>query len=400
MFRTKALGLLAAASLAGCVTENVETQVVNPAPYVEPAYTEAGVSFDDFQRELEPYGRWMYHPRWGDVWRPERVGFGFRPYNNGYWTDTREYGWMWVSNDPWGDVTYRYGRWVYDPRDGWLWIPGYVWGPAWVVWRSGGGNIGWLPMPPDYDYDNGAYADDFSRYGYRDWYGPGFGPEGFLALWTFVEVSHFGDRDFRRYAADGRNHGRIFRETHDSTNYVTINNYTVNRGFNADRGAREAIRSQPVPAREVIGRGKPPTPFLLGQVIEKREREQRRVPANFEEMRPAMPDRSEPQRLPRQDGGNQAPNTFRNGQPPQIPQTSGASRRDGPPPGNPQRGGPGEAANDSRPSNAQAERAPPAQASQTPANPQQNGAPFTRGILRGAIERARAKSQEDSNSDK
>src|SRR5256885_11422604 len=110
MFRTKALALLAAASLAGCVTENVETQVVNPAPYVEPAYTEAGVSFDDFQRELEPYGRWMYHPRWGDVWRPERVGFGFRPYNNGYWTDTREYGWMWVSNDPWGDVTYRYGR--------------------------------------------------------------------------------------------------------------------------------------------------------------------------------------------------------------------------------------------------------------------------------------------------
>ena len=49
----------------------------------------------------------------------------------------------------WGDVAFHYGRWVDDPEDGWLWIPGYTWSPGWVVWRSNGQYVGWMPAPPD-----------------------------------------------------------------------------------------------------------------------------------------------------------------------------------------------------------------------------------------------------------
>ena len=110
-----------------------------------------GIGFDNFHNELAPYGTWSNHARWGEVWHP-RADRDFRPYYNGHWEDTREYGWLWVSDDRWGDLPYHYGRWVSDPREGWLWVPGYVWAPSWVVWREGGGNIGWFPMPPGDDY--------------------------------------------------------------------------------------------------------------------------------------------------------------------------------------------------------------------------------------------------------
>ena len=134
-----------------------------------------GIGFDNFHNRLAPYGSWSNHPRWGQVWHP-RAARDFRPYYNGHWVNTREYGWMWVSDESWGDITYHYGRWVRDPREGWLWVPGYVWGPSWVVWRSGGGNIGWFPMPPGDDYyGDGAYRGNFDdEYGYRDWYGSEF----------------------------------------------------------------------------------------------------------------------------------------------------------------------------------------------------------------------------------
>lgn len=243
-----------------------------------------GIGFDNFHSQLAPYGTWSNHSRWGQVWRP-RADRDFRPYYNGHWEDTREYGWLWVSDDSWGDVPYHYGRWVSDPREGWLWVPGYVWAPSWVVWREGGGNIGWFPMPPGDDYyGDGPYRDNFAnQYGYRDWYGPSFGNDQFLSLWIFVGQDHFRDRNFRNYAVPQRDYGSFFSQTTNTTNYVTINNYVVNRSV--DRGRLERAtgqRMEQVPARSVIGPKTIVTQAREGRQVEQRERQRRPIPASID----------------------------------------------------------------------------------------------------------------------
>ncbi len=139
---------LSASLLAAAVALTPIPLIATATPAAAQVNVNVNVGFDYFYDQLSPYGEWNYHPRWGDVWRPTRVGSDFRPYYRGYWVNT-EYGWTWESEEPWGDATSHYGRWVYDPYDGWLWVPGYTWAPAWVVWRGGGNNIGWFPMPPD-----------------------------------------------------------------------------------------------------------------------------------------------------------------------------------------------------------------------------------------------------------
>ena len=242
------------------------------------------IGYDDFHSRLAPYGTWGHNARWGDVWHPTRVERNFRPYYNGRWEDTSEYGWTWVSDESWGDIPYHYGRWVFDPRDGWLWVPGYVWAPSWVVWRSGGGNIGWFPMPPDDNYyGDGAYRDNFdNQYGYRDWYGPNFSTDQFLSLWVFVGQEHFRDRDFRNYALPQRDYGRVVSQTTNTTNYITINNYVVNRSIDDNRLQRETNqRFQPVPASSVIGTTALVTQASAGRQVEQRERQKRPIPVNI-----------------------------------------------------------------------------------------------------------------------
>ena len=158
------------------------------------------ISFGYFYDELAPYGRWYHHPRWGDVWHPIRVERGFRPYRNGHWEYTNRYGWLWESDyDEWGDITSHYGRWVYDPNDGWLWVPGYVWAPAWVVWRSAPGYVGWFPMPPDDRFLAGdeIYRTDWNNwdrgYGYADWYGPSYGSNWLASVAVWVDDRHFAE---------------------------------------------------------------------------------------------------------------------------------------------------------------------------------------------------------------
>lgn len=141
-------------------------------------------SFTYFERQLAPYGTWTKHPRWGDVWKPRGVPADFRPYQNGHWENTDDYGTVWVSDYAWGDIPFHYGRWGYDASyGGWLWVPGYTWAPAWVSWREGGGNVGWLPMVPDDNYDgSGDYPyTDADDYGYAD-----VPQDQYLAMWVFV----------------------------------------------------------------------------------------------------------------------------------------------------------------------------------------------------------------------
>ena len=100
-------------------------------PGAATAQVSVRIGYDFFYGRLARDGRWFHHPVWGDVWRPRArlVGPDFQPYSNGYWQYTDEYGWYWVSNDPFDDVVYHYGRWVYDPQSQWIWIPGYTWSP-------------------------------------------------------------------------------------------------------------------------------------------------------------------------------------------------------------------------------------------------------------------------------
>ncbi len=301
MTKTRSLALVAAVLMAGCSTTNYYAD--QPVAYNNSGYADAApvdqyagqydqyndqpnvnvdvdVSFGNFERQLAPYGNWTYHPRWGDVWRPRTAGF--RPYFDGYWSNTREYGVIWVSNDPWGDVTTHYGRWAFDPRDGWMWVPGYVWGPSWVVWRSGGGSIGWLPMPPDDYYGEGPYRgrhDNF--YGYRDWYGPSFSNDTFFSLWIFVGEDRFSDRNYRNYVRPQREYNTLIVNTTEVTNYVTVNNYIVNRSVNIERVERASNRRfEAVEARSVMKREAKVTPVAAGRQIEQRERRQRPLPAN------------------------------------------------------------------------------------------------------------------------
>ena len=105
-----------------------------------------------FYSELSPYGEWVRHPQYGWSWFPRNVRAGWRPYSLGRWVES-DYGWVWVSDEPFGWATYHYGRWAWDPRVGWLWVPGTDWGPAWVAWQQGNGYIGWAPLPPAVGFD-------------------------------------------------------------------------------------------------------------------------------------------------------------------------------------------------------------------------------------------------------
>jgi hypothetical protein len=123
-------------------------------------------SEDVFYERLSPYGSWTYVAPYGRVWVPA-VGYGWRPYYYGQWVLT-DWGWTFVSDDPWAWAGYHYGRWNWGIGLGWYWVPGLVWGPAWVSWRYGGGYAAWCPLGP-----RGVY------FGYRH---PG---------WVAVPEQHF-----------------------------------------------------------------------------------------------------------------------------------------------------------------------------------------------------------------
>jgi uncharacterized protein DUF6600 len=122
-----------------------DQEAYDPGYYAYDTRGPVDVSF--FYSSLHPYGRWLRRGSYGWVWEPTRVPVDWRPYTVGRWAMT-DYGWTWVSEEPWGWATYHYGRWLFDPEFGWLWVPGTEWGPAWVSFQEGAGYIGWAPLPP------------------------------------------------------------------------------------------------------------------------------------------------------------------------------------------------------------------------------------------------------------
>ncbi|HET7497414.1 MAG TPA: DUF6600 domain-containing protein [Candidatus Eisenbacteria bacterium] len=179
------------------------------------------VTVSYFYDELDPYGDWYDDPRYGWVWYPEAVSAGWRPYLNGYWVYT-DWGWAWVSDDPWGADPYHYGRWACDASNRWMWVPDDVWAPAWVSWRYGGGYAGWAPLPPEATWDVSfgiRYADDFVA----------------PSRWCFVPESRLTSTRLRTYVAPLRDTRRIYTETRDLTRYASVS------GRVAERGLRPAL---------------------------------------------------------------------------------------------------------------------------------------------------------------
>ncbi len=101
---------------------------------------------EDFERELEEYGEWVYLSPYGWVWVPGGVDADWRPYYRGRWVWLSLCGWTWLPYEPWGWVTFHYGRWHWGAGLGWYWIPASVWGPAWVWWYWGYDYFGWAPL--------------------------------------------------------------------------------------------------------------------------------------------------------------------------------------------------------------------------------------------------------------
>ena len=142
------IGLLSGAAIGALTALTAATTSVLTAQpaFAQPQPDDVSLEFRD---ALEPYGQWVEHRRWGEVWIPEDVPPDWRPYKFGQWVYTDEWGWYWVADEEWGWIPYHYGRWVLDRQVGWLWVPGQEWGPAWVRWRRGSEVVGWAPLPPD-----------------------------------------------------------------------------------------------------------------------------------------------------------------------------------------------------------------------------------------------------------
>jgi hypothetical protein len=156
-----------------------------------------------FYDELSPYGEWVHRQPYGWAWFPRGVRADWRPYAYGRWVDS-QYGWTWISDEPFGWATYHYGRWAWDREIGWVWVPGTVWGPAWVAWQQGGGYVGWAPLPPEVGFENGGWLrlDDLDL-------STAMQP----SRYTFVEEHQFLEQRVERFILSPARNGTIIDGT-------------------------------------------------------------------------------------------------------------------------------------------------------------------------------------------
>ena len=185
------------------------------------ANADDNVDISVFQDALAPYGNWVNHRTYGQVWYPRNVARDWRPYTDGYWAHTDDYGWLWVSYQPWGWAPFHYGRWAWDNWYGWIWVPGRTWAPAWVFWRSGGGYAAWTPMPPNVVWQPGIGLN-ISYFNYdRDirW-----------DSWVAVHEHDLPNRHINQHINPPSQNRQIINVTHYNNNITLINNTIVNQG--------------------------------------------------------------------------------------------------------------------------------------------------------------------------
>jgi hypothetical protein len=154
------------------------------------------VSTRIFHEKLSPYGRWIDHPNYGSVWRPN-VGTDFVPYSTGGHWVLSSYGWTWVSDYNWGWAPFHYGRWGYNNKYSWFWVPDNEWGPSWVSWRRANGYYGWAPMAPGITI-NISFGKQFNN------------PK---EHWVFVRERDFQRSNIQHYRINNADRNRIYRES-------------------------------------------------------------------------------------------------------------------------------------------------------------------------------------------
>jgi len=198
------------------------------------AETRVAVSF--FHDELATDGYWVHHAHYGTVWYPRHRPADWQPYVHGRWVWTSDYGWYWESYEDWGWATYHYGRWADTSDYGWVWVPDDEWGPAWVEWRTGGGHVGWAPMPPEVTWRGGSFiyaGVDLSAPRYR-------------SHWVFVTEANFSKADPWRHRAPRKRSSTILKASARVTNYGVVNARIVNRSIDVGRiSAAANVRIRP-----------------------------------------------------------------------------------------------------------------------------------------------------------
>lgn len=215
-----------------------ETQVANQR---------AEQTLDFFYDALDPEGDWIEVERYGYCWQPRVARQGsWRPYLDGHWAYTN-YGWTWVSNEPFGWATYHYGRWTRVRGLGWVWVPGSEWAPAWVSWRRNDRHVGWAPLPPEAYSRGGFTAAVESRYDI----GPGF--------YNFVAVENFGAPTYVREVLQPEQNITMVRQTVNVTNitYQNVDNRVIVRNEGpqfAEINQRAKVRRMNV---ERVSQGQP-----------------------------------------------------------------------------------------------------------------------------------------------
>lgn len=165
------------------------------------------ITFGYFYSSLSPYGRWVIVEPYGRVWYPSGVPVGWQPYTVGRWVYT-EYGWTWISLDPWGDIPYHYGTWTYASPYGWVWVPGYVWAPAWVTWSYSDAYVGWAPIPPTLSITSQGYV------------GPPVVVEH--VHYVFVPVHRFVNVNVTTVRVPVERNVTVIRETRNVTNFKVV----------------------------------------------------------------------------------------------------------------------------------------------------------------------------------
>ena len=187
----------------------------------------------DYYSALSPYGTWIQRAPYGWVWYPLDIDAGWRPYTVGRWAYT-DWGWMWISDDPWGSIPYQYGRWTYDDFYGWLWVPGDVWAPAWVAWHYGDGWVGWAPLPVTATWQVGIGFQSSPAV-----FDAAIDPDA----WCFVPARSFATTRVR-VIPPSRNVTLLSR-TADVTNYTIVNSRPAERGLSIDMIQRDLGRTIP-----------------------------------------------------------------------------------------------------------------------------------------------------------
>jgi len=196
-----------------------------------------------FYSALSPYGDWLELDAGFHAWRPRHVRVGWRPYLYGRWVWT-DYGWYWVSSEPFGWAVFHYGRWYYDDYYGWLWVPDRTWGPAWVEWRYDNDYIGWAPLPP--------YASFSFSFGIRfttRWFAPAH-------YWSFVRHRHFCSPYVVRNVVAADHTRRLIRTARSAGRYDVEGDRVINRGVDRSFIERRGYtRIERVEVRDATERG-------------------------------------------------------------------------------------------------------------------------------------------------